>query len=123
MSVTLKHSRRYCPDAQFPSADSDRRGVSGPRTAYLKLLPFAFSLFSSVRVGAYLPTIWAIHQTADASQHSILTWLTWAGANVTMAAWLYEENNQRTNRAIAISLCNAAMCAATTAVIAYYRWC
>jgi hypothetical protein len=37
---------------------------------------------------AYLPTLWAIHVSGDSSQHSLWTWATWFGANVTMAAWL-----------------------------------
>lgn len=49
------------------------------RAIYLKFLTPAFALFSSARVVAYLPTIWAIHETGDASQHSVWTWLTWAG--------------------------------------------
>jgi hypothetical protein len=91
------------------------------RWSYLKALTFAFALFSSVRVVAYLPTIWAIQQSGDASQHSIWTWLTWAGANATMGAWLYEQNGQRVNRAVIVSLCNASMCMATTALIVFYR--
>jgi hypothetical protein len=41
---------------------------------------------------------------------------------MTMAAWLYEENSQRTTRAVLVNVCNAAMCAATTGLIAFYRW-
>jgi len=88
---------------------------------YLQVLTWLFTLFNSVRVLAYLPTIWAIHTSGDASQHSLLTWLTWAGANATMAAWLYEQNGQQLNRAIAVNLGNAAMCVATTALIVAYR--
>ena len=35
-------------------------------------------------MAAYLPTIWAIHRSADSSQHSLWTWCTWLGANLTM---------------------------------------
>jgi hypothetical protein len=122
MNLALRNSRHCFTDADTPSASSRPRGTSAARAAYLKTLTLAFALFSSVRVVAYLPTIWAIHQTGDSSQHSIWTWLTWAGANVTMAAWLYEENSQRPNRAIVVSLCNAAMCGTTTALIAFHRW-
>jgi hypothetical protein len=121
MNLTLQDSRRYCADAHTSNVRCPPPGKSVARAAYLRILTFTFALFSSVRVLAYLPTIWAIHQTGDSSQHSIWTWLTWAGANVTMAAWLYEENGQRPNRAIIVSLCNAAMCAATTALIAFHR--
>jgi len=62
-----------------------------------------------------------IVQTGDASQHSLWTWLTWAGANGTMAAWLYEQNGQRIDRAIVVNLRNMAMCLATTAQIIFYR--
>jgi hypothetical protein len=117
LNLALQDSRRYCTS----NVRCPPRGKSVARAAYLRTLTFTFALFSSVRVLAYLPTIWAIHQTGDSSQHSIWTWLTWAGANVTMAAWLYEENGQRLNRAIFVSLCNAAMCAATTALIAFHR--
>lgn len=65
-----------------------------PRSLYLRLLTWTFMLFSSVRMLAYLPTIWAIHATGDTTQHSLWTWITWTGANATMAAWLHEQNGQ-----------------------------
>ena len=65
------------------------------RRLYLKLLTWAFTLFNTVRVAAYLPTMWAIHSSGDSSQHSLWTWVTWLGANATMAAWLHEHNGQR----------------------------
>ena len=117
MSATLQILPRRTAEAA-----TRRAAVTGAaRAAYLKTLAYAFALFNSVRVVAYLPTIWAIQQTGDASQHSVWTWLTWAGANATMAAWLYEENGQRANRAVVVSLCNAGMCIATTALILFYR--
>jgi hypothetical protein len=88
----------------------------------LRVLPWAFAFFNSVRLLSYLPTLWAIHSQGDASQHSLITWLTWAGANATMAAWLYENNGLRIDRAVAINLCNTAMCLATAALIVAYRW-
>lgn len=91
------------------------------RAGYLKVLTWLFTLFSSIRVLAYLPTIWAIHVTGDSSQHSLLTWLTWAGANATMAAWLYEQNARELNRAIAVNVCNAVMCLVTTGLIVACR--
>lgn len=84
---------------------------------YQQLLTGLFTLFNTVRVLAYLPTLWAIFTSGDSSQHSLLTWLTWVGANATMAAWLYEHNGRRLNKAIAINLCNAAMCSATSVLI------
>jgi hypothetical protein len=74
-----------------------------------------------LRAASYLPTIWAIHVSGDSSQHSLWTWGTWLGANLTMAAWLYEQNGQRLGRAALVSLGNAAMCTATVAVIAAHR--
>lgn len=88
---------------------------------YLALLTWSFTLFSSVRVFADLPTIAAIVRSGDAGQHSLWTWLTWLGANATMAAWLYEHNGQRVNKAIAVNAANAAMCAVTAGVILLHR--
>lgn len=91
------------------------------RSRYLTLLAWSFAFFSSVRVAAYVPTLWAIHQSGDTSQHSLWTWLVWLGSNLTMAAWLYEQDGQRLGRAAAVSLCNALMCAAISAQIVVYR--
>lgn len=88
---------------------------------YLAVLTWLFTLFNSVRVLAYLPTLLAIFSNGDSSQHSLLTWVTWVGANATMAAWLYEHNGRRLNRAIAVSGCNALMCLATSILIVAYR--
>jgi hypothetical protein len=81
-----------------------------PRDRYLLALHWAFTVFNSIRVLAYLPTAWAIFSSGDSSQHSLLTWVTWFGANVTMAAWLYENNGQQANKAVAVNACNASMC-------------
>ena len=91
------------------------------RRLYLAMLPWAFTLFSSLRVVAYLPTLWAIHRSGDSSQHSLMTWCTWLGANLTMAAWLYEHNGCRANVAVWASLSNATMCAAAVVLIAWWR--
>jgi hypothetical protein len=58
---------------------------------------------------------------AASSQHSLWTWCTWFGANATMAAWLYEGNAQRVNRAVLVNAGNATMCAVTVLVIAAHR--
>ena len=89
--------------------------------AYLAVLTWTFTFFNTVRVLAYLPTIWAIVASGDSSQHSVLTWLTWAGANATMAAWLYEHNERRANRAFAVNACNATMCVLTLLTILVHR--
>lgn len=91
------------------------------RRSYLQLLTWAFTLFNSIRVLAYLPTAWAVWSSGDSSQHSLWTWGTWVGANVTMAAWLYEQNGCRINRAIAVNIGNAAMCGLITLMILSHR--
>lgn len=92
------------------------------RQRYLALLTWSFTLFNSVRVLAYLPTMATIWHSGNSDQHSLLTWITWLGANATMAAWLYEHNGQRLNRAILVNIGNAAMCGATTLLIAWFRF-
>jgi hypothetical protein len=86
------------------------------------VLAWAFALVNSARVLAYLPTILAIHHSGNADQHSLWTWCTFCAANVTMAAWLYENNDQQIDRAVVVTLGNAAMCAAIVGMILAYRW-
>lgn len=88
---------------------------------YLLVLGWAFAGFNAIRVLAYLPTLWAIHTSADSSQHSLWTWLTWLGANATMAAWLYENNGRRINKAVLVNASNTCMCLAVTLVILLHR--
>jgi len=99
--------------------------VSAPaapaRTRYLAVLTWSFALFSSARLLAYLPTIWAIWSSGDSRQHSLLTWLTWTGANLTMAAWLYEQDGRRLTRSVAVNVCNAGMCLGTSVLIVGLR--
>lgn len=89
---------------------------------YLQFLTWTFTLFNSVRVFAYLPTLWAIYASGDSSQHSLLTWLSWFGANATMAVWLYEHNGHRMDKAIAFNIGNATMCLGTSVLIMVYRF-
>ena len=99
-------------------------GLAGPapaRRPYFAILTWSFTLFSSLRVLGYLPTMFAIIASGDSSQHSLWTWCTWLGSNLSMAAWLWEQNGARGNRAVGVNLCNAAMCAATLVVIAVHR--
>jgi hypothetical protein len=91
------------------------------RVNYRTALGWTFALFSTARVFAYLPTLWVIHAQADSTQHSLLTWVTWLGANATMAAWLFEENGGRWSKPILLNGCNAAMCLAIAATILAYR--
>lgn len=111
MNTSLAASVR--PDTGAPSMQ---------RQVYLVLLAWSFNVFNSVRVFAYLPNLMTIHHSGDSSQHSLWTWLILAGANATMSAWLYEHNGQQMNKAIAVSIGNAAMCAMTAVVIAAYRF-
>lgn len=108
-----------------PSATAANRPGESRRTLrqhYLTVLGWAFTLFNTVRVLAYLPTVLAIVQSGDSSQHSLWTWFTWAGANATMAAWLYETHERHFSRAAVVSVGNAAMCMLTLAVILVYRF-
>jgi hypothetical protein len=95
--------------------------VASPRPARLVLLTWAFTAFNSVRVLSYLPTLWAIHTSGDSTQHSLWTWCIWLGANVTMAAWLYEQNGQRIDRAALVNCGNALMCLITVGLILWHR--
>lgn len=88
---------------------------------YLAVLTWLFALFNAARLVSYLPTLWAIWSVGDSQQHSLLTWLTWTGANVTMAAWLYEQDGRRVTRSVAVNACNAAMCVATSVLIVALR--
>lgn len=103
-----------------PTTSAARRRSSAS-SAYLVALTWLFTLFNSVRVLAYLPTLLAIFNSGNSSQHSLLTWVTWVGANTTMAAWLYEQNGRRMNRAVAVNACNSLMCIATSILIVAYR--
>ena len=88
----------------------------------LSLLSGAFALFNGLRIVAYLPTLAAICTSGQADQHSLFTWLTFLGANLTMVLWLYEQNGQRANRAVAVNAFNALMCGAIATSIAWLRW-
>jgi len=91
------------------------------RVAYLTALAWAFTFFAALRLLTYLPTIWSIHASGASDQHSLLTWVGWFGANLTMGLWLYEQADQRLERAALVSFGNATMCFLTGVVIAIYR--
>ncbi len=117
---TFLHSlHRWVP--VVPMREPARSTGSGARKAYLSVLTWAFTLFSLLRVVAYLPTMWAIQLSGDSSQHSVWTWCTWLGAHLTMAAWLYEQDGQRIGRAAVVCLGNAAMCVIITGLILVHR--
>lgn len=106
---------------QAPETPAATPGPGLSRTTHLRVLSWLFALFNSVRVLAYLPTMWSIRASADSSQHSLVTWAIFAGANATMAAWLYEQNGRRVNRAIAVNTGNAMMCVAISVFVVAYR--
>jgi hypothetical protein len=93
-----------------------------PRAVYLSVLTWSFTLFNSIRVLAYLPTVLAIVQSGNSDQHSVWTWCCWVGANATMAGWLYEHNGQKINRAALVNMGNAVMCSVTLALIVIHRF-
>lgn len=94
---------------------------AGLRSRYLTVLGWAFTLFNSVRVFAYVPTMWTLLQSGDSSQHSLWTWFTWFGANATMALWLRERNGGRFDKAASVNLCNASMCGIMVGLILWLR--
>jgi hypothetical protein len=87
----------------------------------LALLEGAFRCFNSIRVFAYLPTLWAIHASGDSSQHSLWTWCVWLGANGTMALWLALREKRWAHFPVLVSAANAVMCASGVALIVVYR--
>ncbi len=92
------------------------------RTRYLSVMAWLFGVFNAARLVSYLPTLWVIGSVGDSGQHSLLTWLIWTGANLTMAAWLYEQEGHRVTRSVAVNACNSAMCMTTTVLIAVLRF-
>jgi hypothetical protein len=86
-----------------------------------RLLEWAFVGCNTLRVVAYLPTLLAIHEMGDSSQHSLWTWCTWFSANLTMALWLAQRGAGRVDFAVAVNCGNALMCAGGIALIVWYR--
>ena len=109
------------PAPRPPQPAPATAAATGWRPSYLAVLSWAFTLFNSVRVAAYLPTVWAIFTSGDSSQHSLWTWCTWFGANLTMALWLRERNGGHFDRAAAVNLGNATMCGITLVLIVWFR--
>jgi hypothetical protein len=98
----------------------DAAPARSPRRAPSTATGAAFTAMNALRVLAYLPTLLAIHASGHADQHSLFTWLTFCGANVTMALWLHEQHG-RVDRAVAVNALNALMCAAIAAMIGWTR--
>ena len=88
-----------------------------PATRFLTVLTWAVVLMSSARLIAYLPALQAISASADAAEHSLLTWLVWTGSNASMAMWLYERNARRISIIIALNIGNALLCTLTTVLV------
>jgi len=112
------NARTLEPDHESPF----KRSRGSLRSRYLAVLNAAFVLFNSTRLLTYLPTMWAVHASGDSSQHSLFTWIAWVGANASMAGWAYENNGQRVNKLVVVSLGNATMCLAMCVLIGIYRW-
>lgn len=93
----------------------------GAPSRRLVLLGWAFTVFNSLRVLAYLPTIWALHDTRSSDQHSLWTWTVFLGANLTMAMWLHAQGDRRARGAVLASSANAVMCVAVVVLILVYR--
>ena len=87
----------------------------------LLLLVWAFTAINSLRVLAYLPTIGAIHVSGNRNQHSLWTWGTFFGANLTMALWLHEQGGRRVGAAVLVSAPNAATCAVVLVLMVVNR--
>ncbi len=102
------------------TATTQVHALSAPST-YLTLLTWSFTLFNLGRSIAYLPTIWSVMISGDSTQHSLLTWCTWLGANLTLTCLHFEQNGRRVDRAVLMNLCNTLMCAATLVIIAVHR--
>jgi hypothetical protein len=92
-----------------------------PRRWRNSLLDWAFTSCNSMRVFAYLPTLWAIHTSAGSGQHSLWTWSIWFAANLTMALWLARRDGWHPSFAAVVSSANAVMCAVGVALIVWYR--
>lgn len=103
-----------------PASLADRP-ASGARLSYLRALALVFTIFNTLRTLAYLPNIAAIIASGNSDQHSLLTWLTLAGANATMALWIFEHNDHRADRVVLVNVMNTLMCALTSAVILAHR--
>lgn len=114
-------------EVHAPPRESDRTRApvtcagSGTHRHGWVLLAWAFAFFNTVRVLGYLPTMWAVHVQADSSQHSLISWLSWMGANATMAAWIHQNNGHRFDTIVFFNVCNAVMCLVTAVLIAAYR--
>ncbi|MCW5611238.1 MAG: hypothetical protein KIS83_11230 [Rubrivivax sp.] len=110
--------------AAAPAAANGTAAAVTPPPAprrYALVLGWAFAAFSTLRLFSYLPTIWAIHASGASDQHSLFTWLTWCGANLTMGLMVGEQTQRRFSGCALVSFANAAMCATTALLIVCHR--
>lgn len=91
------------------------------RVGYLALLDGCFTVFSSLRLLTYLPTMWAIHESGHSGQHSLVTWLVWTAANAVMGASLYERSGRTVNKLVLVNAANATQCLLMSLLVAWYR--
>lgn len=119
--MALQRANPLDDPAVGPEAPRAMHAPAPRPSLYLELLNWAFAPFSSTRFFTYLPTLFAIHHSGDSSQHSLWAWFAWVGSNAAMAAWLYEHNAWRVNKAILVTAGNVVMCLATCALIIWYR--
>lgn len=91
------------------------------RTRYLAVLDWSFAVFSTLRLLTYMPTMWAIHESGNSSQHSLLTWLVWTAANSVMGASLYERSGRVVNKLVVVNAANATQCLVMSLLVAWYR--
>lgn len=92
-----------------------------PSGRHQRLLERAVTVFNSLRLLAYLPTVAAIAASGDASQHSLLTWAVWTGANLSTALWLWDRDG-RLGGVAGLSLANGAVCAGIWGLILGLRF-
>ena len=95
--------------------------ISETRRTYRRTLRWVSSLFGSLRVFTYVPTILTLIASANSSQYSLLTWGAWVMANASMTASIYEQNGRKLDHLVLVNACNALMCLVTMAVICLYR--
>lgn len=114
------HERQCCARTHRQPSDQTagrRTVVRGAPAARANLIVLSMGLLNTMRVAAYLPSGRVIAKPGNSLRPSLRTRRPWLGANATIACWLCEQEGLRMNRAIAISICNAA----TAVAIAVHR--
>lgn len=91
-------------------------------SAYDLVLTAAFVGFNTFRVVTYLPTIAKLRRLRSAREHSVLTWVAWCLANVTMALKIQHETGDWLSSMVLLNMGNAVMCVVVTWHICLYQW-